>query len=133
MTREITAAFPDLPPMVGYASTATCRTYAELPARKLPGLPDLINRFEELAGPPVIVLQNLDTNGAAANFGDVFCNSFKAFGAVGMVTNGAGRDLAGIDRWISRSFTMASSARTVYAPAGSTHSSASRRLGLVSE
>ena len=96
MTREIKAAFPHLPPMVGYASTATCRTFAELPARDVPKVPDLISRFDELAGPPVIVLQNLDTNGAAANFGDVFCNSFKAFGAVGLVTNGPGRDFAGI-------------------------------------
>lgn len=96
MRREIQAAFPQLPPMVGFASTATCRSFTELPARKVPSLPDLISRFDELAGPPVIVLQNLDTNGAAANFGDVFCNSFKAFGAVGLVTNGPGRDFAGI-------------------------------------
>ena len=96
MTREIAAAFPSLPPMVGFASTAVCRTFAELPAHDVPSLPDLVSRFDELAGPPVIVLQNLDTTGAAANFGDVFCNSFKAFGAVGLVTNGPGRDLAGI-------------------------------------
>ncbi len=96
MQREIKAAFPQLPPMVGFASTATCRTFAELPDRDLPAVPDLISRFDELAGPPVIVLQNLDTQGAAANFGDVFCNSFSAFGAVGLVTNGPGRDFAGI-------------------------------------
>lgn len=93
MTREIKAAFPDLPPMVGFASTATCRTYAEPPDRAVPTLPDLISRFKDLSGPAVIVLQNLDTTGAAANFGDVFSNTFKAFGAVGLVTNGPGRDL----------------------------------------
>lgn len=97
MQREIKAAFPQLPPMVGFASTATCRTFAELPDRDLPTVPDLISRFDELAGPPVIVLQNLDTHGSAANFGDVFCNSFSAFGAVGLVTNGPGRDFAGIE------------------------------------
>ena len=96
MDRRIKAAFPELPPMVGFASTATCRTFAELPDRAVPTVPDLIGRFQELSGPPVIVLQNLDANGAAANFGDVFCNSFKAFGALGLVTNGPGRDLAGI-------------------------------------
>ena len=96
MTREIKAAFPQLPPMVGFASTATCRTFAEVPDGAVPTVPDLISRFDELAGPPVIVLQNLDTNGSAANFGDVFCNSFKAFGAAGVVTNGPGRDFAGI-------------------------------------
>ena len=41
-------------------------------------------------------MQNLDTHGAAAIFGDVLCNSFAAFGAVGLVTNGQGRDFAGI-------------------------------------
>ena len=71
MTREIKAAFPQLPPMVGFASTATCRTFAELPDNAVPNVPNLISRFDELAGPPVIVLQNLDTNGSAANFGDV--------------------------------------------------------------
>lgn len=96
MTREIKAAFPELPPMVGFAATATCRTFAELPERRVPAVPDLISRFDELAGAPAIVLQNLDTNGQAANFGDVFCNSFKAFGAAGLVTNGPGRDFAGI-------------------------------------
>ena len=97
MTREIVAAFPELPPMVGFASTATCRTFAELPERAVPAAPDLISRFAELSGPPVIVLQNLDTRGQAANFGDVFCNSFKAFGAAGLVTNGPGRDFVGIE------------------------------------
>ncbi len=97
MTREIVAAFPELPPMIGFASTATCRTFAELPERAVPAVPDLISRFDELSGPPVIVLQNLDTGGQAANFGDVFCNSFKAFGAAGLVTNGPGRDFVGIE------------------------------------
>ncbi|MCY3834138.1 MAG: RraA family protein [Chloroflexi bacterium] len=96
MDGRIKAAFPELPPMVGFAATATCRSFTEPPERELPKVPDLISRFPELSGPPVIVLQNLDTNGAAANFGDVFCNSFKAFGARGLVTNGPGRDLAGI-------------------------------------
>ncbi|MCY4539029.1 MAG: RraA family protein [Chloroflexi bacterium] len=98
MTREIKAAFPDLPPMVGFASTATCRTFTEPPDRDVPKLPDLISRFEDLSGPAVIVLQNLDNTGAAANFGDVFSNTFKAFGAVGLVTNGPGRDLEQIKR-----------------------------------
>lgn len=97
MHRHIRAAFPDLPPMVGFAATATCRTFTEPPAKDLPGVPDVIDRFDELAGPPVIVMQNLDTAGQAANFGDVFCNSFKAFGAVGLVTNGPGRDFIGIE------------------------------------
>ena len=96
MTREIKAVFPDLPPMVGFACTATVRTYAQPPDRKAPTAPDFVSRFADQPGPPVAVLQNLDSGGSAAVFGDVMCNSFKAFGAVGLVTDGPGRDYAGI-------------------------------------
>ena len=97
MNRRIKAAFPELPPMVGYASTATCRTFVEPDPQRKAGAPDLVSRFDDLSGPAVVVLQNLDTGGSAAIFGDVMCNSFKAFGATGLVTNGPGRDLAGIN------------------------------------
>ena len=96
MTREIRAVFPDLPPMVGFACTATVRTYAQPPERAIPTAPDFVSRFAEAPGAPVAVLQNLDSGGSAALFGDVMCNSFKAFGAVGLVTDGPGRDYAGI-------------------------------------
>lgn len=97
MDRRVKAAFPDLPPMVGFASTATCRTFTELPQRAVPKVPDLISRFDELSGPAVVVMQNLDTQGSAAIFGDVLCNSFKAFGAAGLVTDGPGRDFEQIE------------------------------------
>ena len=93
MDRRVKAAFPDLPPVVGFAATATCRTFTEKPTRDVPIVPDLISRFADLDGPAVVVMQNLDTDGAAAIFGDVLCNSFKAFGATGLVTDGPGRDL----------------------------------------
>lgn len=96
MDRRVKAAFPNLPPMVGFASTATCRTFVEPDPKKKTGAPDLIARFDELSGPAVAVLQNLDAGGAAAVFGDVICSSFKAFGATGLVTDGPGRDLPGI-------------------------------------
>lgn len=93
MRRGIKAAFPDLPPMVGFASTATCRTYVPPVKGEAGSVPDVIERFGELSGPPVVVIQNLDSGGSAAMFGDVMCTSFRAFGAVGLVTNGPGRDL----------------------------------------
>ena len=49
MDRRIQACYPTLPPMVGYASTAT--------------------------------------------FGEVMCTTYKAFGAGGLITSGAARDL----------------------------------------
>ena len=96
MDRRVKAALPHLPPMVGFASTATCRTFTRPPARDNPAVPDLIERFAELGGPAVVVMQCLDTDGSAATFGDVLCSSFAAFGAQGLVTDAPGRDLAGI-------------------------------------
>ena len=46
-----------------------------------------------MAGPPVVVFQDLDDPPVAAVFGEVMCSSYKAFGSVGLVTNGGGRDL----------------------------------------
>ncbi len=96
MNQRVRAGFPELPPMVGFASTAACRTFTSPPSRNVPAVPDLISRWDKLSGPAVVVMQNLDSHGAAAIFGDVLCNSFAAFGAVGLVTDGQGRDFAGI-------------------------------------
>ncbi len=96
MDRRVKSMFPGLPPMVGFASTLTCRSFAQPPARAVPTVPDLIARFDELSGPAVVVMQCLDTDGSAAIVGDVFCNSFAAFGAQGLVADGPSRDLAGI-------------------------------------
>jgi regulator of RNase E activity RraA len=94
MDRSIRAVFPEMPPVVGFASTVTCRT-AVLPRAKdaYTALPDQIARFAELSGPPVLVFQDLDGLHAAATFGEVMCTTYKTFGAVGLITNGPGRDL----------------------------------------
>jgi len=49
--------------------------------------------FEQLDGPAVVVYQDLDDPPAAAVFGEIMCTTYRTFGAVGLVTNGAGRDL----------------------------------------
>ena len=49
--------------------------------------------FAELPGPAVVVFQDLDDPPAAATFGEVMCTTYKAFGAAGLITSGAGRDL----------------------------------------
>jgi regulator of RNase E activity RraA len=94
MDGRIQACFPKLPPMVGYASTATFRSAA--PPRSgnvYSSLSEQVASFVELPGPPVVVFQDLDNPVAAATFGEVMCSTYKAFGAVGLVTSGAGRDL----------------------------------------
>lgn len=94
MNKHIKAAFPEFPPMVGFATTALSRTFIKPTGKDgYTALPDQIARFEELSGPPVIVFQDLDGENAAAVFGEVMCSSYKAFGAVGLVTDGPGRDM----------------------------------------
>ena len=94
MDKRIQACFPEFSPMVGFAATATFR------AGGLPrsgdgyfGLVDQVKRFEELSGPPVVVFQDLDDPAVAATFGEIMCTTYQAFGAAGLITSGAGRDL----------------------------------------
>ena len=94
MDARIVAAFPEMPPMVGFAATATFRSAS--PPRKgdaYAGTADQVERFGELSGPAVVVFQDVDSPPAAATFGEVMCTTYKAFGAIGLITSGAGRDL----------------------------------------
>ncbi len=91
---RIQACFPKMAPMVGYASTATFRSAA--PPRSgnvYSGLAEQVASFAEFAGPVVVVFQDLDNPPAAATFGEIMCTTYKTFGAVGLITSGAGRDL----------------------------------------
>jgi 4-hydroxy-4-methyl-2-oxoglutarate aldolase len=94
MDGRIRACFPEMPPMVGFASTATFRSAAPSAS------PDIyvatgqqIRSFPELSGPAIVVFQDLDNPSAGATFGEMMCTSYRAYGAVGLVTSGTGRDL----------------------------------------
>jgi regulator of RNase E activity RraA len=94
MDGRIRACFPEMPPMVGYATTATFRSAA--PPRSgdvYSGIEQQIQAFQEIPEPRVVVFQDLDNPAAAATFGEVMCATYKAFGCVGIITSGAGRDL----------------------------------------
>ena len=94
MNQSISACFPEMPPMVGYASTATWRADAPpLDGREYGSIDAQIEGFADIPGPPVVVIQDLDEPTAAASFGEVMCTTYKTFGAVGLVTSGAARDL----------------------------------------
>jgi 4-hydroxy-4-methyl-2-oxoglutarate aldolase len=91
---RITATFPHLPPMVGYAVTATFRAGAPPRAGDVySGLDKQVRLLASTPGPKVVVFQDLDDPAVAATFGEVMCTTYKAFGCVGLVTSGAGRDL----------------------------------------
>lgn len=94
MDGRIKSCFPQLPPMVGYAVTATFRAGA--PPRSgdvYAGLEKQARSLASLPGPKVVVFQDLDDPAVAATFGEVMCSTYQAFGCVGLVTSGAGRDL----------------------------------------
>jgi regulator of RNase E activity RraA len=94
MGARIQACYPKLPVMVGYASTATFRSAAPPRGGNVyAGLDEQVASFADLPGPPVVVFQDLDSPVAAATFGEVMCTTYKTFGAVGLITSGAGRDL----------------------------------------
>lgn len=91
---RILPCYPKLPPMVGYACTATFQ--AGSPPRSgdvYAGLGSQVEEIAEMPGPSVVVFQDIDDPTTSATFGEVMCTTYKAFGAVGLITSGAGRDL----------------------------------------
>jgi 4-hydroxy-4-methyl-2-oxoglutarate aldolase len=94
MDGRIRAAFPLLPPMVGFAATAAFRSDAAPASGDAYGsMEKQAERFANLPGPAVVVFQDLDDPLVAATFGEVMCSVYKAFGSAGLITSGAGRDL----------------------------------------
>jgi len=94
MDARIRACFPEMGPMVGFAATATFRSDAPPRSGDVYSSVDAqVERFGELWGPAVVVFQDLDDPPVAATFGEVMCTTYQAFGAVGIITSGAGRDL----------------------------------------
>jgi regulator of RNase E activity RraA len=91
---RIRPCFPHLPPMVGYAVTATFRAAAVPRGGDVyAGLDKQVAELAKLPGPKVVVFQDLDDPPVAATFGEVMCTTYQAFGCVGLITSGAGRDL----------------------------------------
>jgi regulator of RNase E activity RraA len=97
-TRHLHCAFPDLPPMLGYARTATIR--AKEPGA-LSAADNLALRFAYCdyvaagPGPRISVIQDLDDGqaGYGSFWGEVNSNVHKALGCAGGITNGSIRDL----------------------------------------
>ena len=94
MDQRIQSAFPEFPPMVGFAVTCSFRSDSPRGSGDAYGsMMTLLDQYESLPGPAVMVFQDLDDPAVAATFGEVMCSSFQAFGSVGLITSGAGRDL----------------------------------------
>jgi 4-hydroxy-4-methyl-2-oxoglutarate aldolase len=91
---RIRALFPELPPMVGFACTASFRSAAPPQEGEIyHSLADQVKRAMELPGPAVMVFQDLDDPPVGATFGEIMCSVYKAFGSAGLITSGGGRDI----------------------------------------
>ena len=99
MDARIKACYPQMEPLVGYAATATYR--AQAPAREgdvYSALDEQVATFAQIPSPTIVVFQDLDEPTRGASFGEVMCTTYKTFGAVGLITSGAARDLAQVGR-----------------------------------
>jgi 4-hydroxy-4-methyl-2-oxoglutarate aldolase len=99
MDARIRACFPEFGPIAGYASTATIRcAFPRAEGGVYSSLDEQIRAFESLAGPPIVVFQDLDDPPVAATFGEIMCSTYQGFGAAGLITSGAARDLDQVRR-----------------------------------
>ena len=96
-TTQMVSCNPALPPIVGYARTATIRAVApsSMPANELKEM--RLAYYEYVADgpmPAIPVLQDIDAApGFGAFWGEVQSNVHKGLGCPGAVTNGSIRDL----------------------------------------
>lgn len=95
--RSMTAPFPLLPPIVGFARTATLRSAAPSTMSSQQLREMRLRYYEHVTAhdcPTVVVLQDLDHEpGIGAFWGEVNSRVHRALGCAGVVTNGAVRDL----------------------------------------
>jgi len=95
----VTCRFPQLPPVIGYAVTARMRS-SMLPVKELCYYehPDWWRYVASIAGPRIVVIQDADRSpGVGALFGEAYARISRALGSVACVTNGAVRDVPGIE------------------------------------
>jgi len=96
-TRPLVCAKPELPPIVGFARTATIR--AMHPAEASPDASrqrrlDYYRHVAEEPLPTIVVIEDLDPEpGYGAYWGEVNTNIHKGLGCLGVITSGSIRDL----------------------------------------
>jgi regulator of RNase E activity RraA len=91
--------FKSFPPLVGYAATCKVRS-ADPPivGSRYIERTDWWRHIAEIPAPRVVVIQDIDVQpGTGAFLGKVHANILLALGCAGAVTNGAARELPGIE------------------------------------
>jgi len=97
-TKPLVCPFPDLPPMVGYARTATIRATSASSLSPADVRAQRAAYYEYCGtglGPRISVIQDLDgaNVGFGAFWGEVNSSVHKALGCLGVVTDGSIRDI----------------------------------------
>ena len=99
-TSHLHCTRPQLPPIVGFARTASIRAAhpSDLSGAAARDLSDAYYAYiDQGLKPSVVVMQDLDGNGGYGSFwGEVNSNVHRGFGSVGLVTDGCVRDLPDI-------------------------------------
>lgn len=96
--RPLVCPFPDLPPIVGYARTATFRSTHANEVTVVAAREQRVGYYQYIAskpGPTIAVLQDLDGSevGFGAFWGEVQSAVHKGLGCLGVVTDGCIRDI----------------------------------------
>ena len=96
--KHLECPFPDLPPIVGYARTATIRTTHASELNSKDARKQRVAYYEYVAskpGPTITVIQDLDGAdvGFGAFWGEVQSAVHKGLGCLGVVTDGCIRDI----------------------------------------
>jgi regulator of RNase E activity RraA len=97
-TRHLHCAFPDLPPMVGFAKTATIRAKDAVSFGDGFYMQKRLDYLDYVAAEPrpsIVVIEDLDGAGIGhgAFWGEVQSNVHQALGCLGTITNGSVRDI----------------------------------------
>ena len=95
----VTCRFPKLKPVIGYAVTARMRSsVTPVNGKYYYANPEFWNYLAGFSGPRILVILDGDEKpGAGALFGEAYARISRKFGCVACVTNGAVRDLDGIE------------------------------------
>ncbi len=95
---SVRCMFEEFPPMVGYAATVRIRTSdPPMEGESYFYRLDWLDHVLSVPAPRVVVVEDMDRHTGLGSFiGDVHANILKAINCVGVVTNGAVRDVEGV-------------------------------------
>jgi regulator of RNase E activity RraA len=99
--RHLHCPFPELAPIVGFAKTVTFKAKDAVPLGQAGYMQKRLDYLDYVAAEPrpsIMVMEDLDGEqaGYGAFWGEVQSNVHKALGCLGVVTNGAIRDIPAI-------------------------------------